>query len=362
MKTLITGIFLLFFTAVSVQGQLQGDKMLDLVGKPVSDPMFQQLKQQETFYTDAWDQNFTIYINRDNNGTITEVEFQNGKKRYGSNDRYGYYKRTLPMQLSWSMTASDFAERLGSPTLTSTKMNFSDYRKGNWKIRIFYEDNKAVSLSYSRAEGTYTPPAPVAKTPPTPAQAGNIKTGWLLKLENNKAQFNREVFESMVTNYLSLNKFAGRDSTDYIGQVYYTSLVQMPGFERVAVKRVKRDNTWYFEAFFKISVDTNRVKDVFFAVYDAIKSSVKSGPGDDFILASVAKKSISESPVNWMAQWTLYTNYKGFVPGLPKIKLMWFVSGMKNVFKNNQMEYTFKLYIFDGNRDVDFFTWDEPRG
>lgn len=363
MKTLITSLLALLLYSTSFAQPIQGDRLLDLVGKPVSDPLFRQLKQQETFYTDAWDQNFTIYISREND-VITEVELENGKLRYGSAaERYGYYKKPMPMQLTWAMTPDDFAAKLGSPTLTSTKMNFSDYRSRGWKIRIFYEGKTAVSICYSKPADGYTPSTPVVKPAPAePVKAGNIKTGWLLKLENDKASFNWDVFESVINNYNSLKKMTGRDSTDYIGQVYYTSQVTLPGFERTALKRVKKDGRWYFEGFFKVAGDSNRARNLFFEVYDVIKASMKEHYGDDFILASVAKKPISQSPVNWMAQWSLYTNYKKFAPGLPKIKMMWFISGMKNVFKNDQMEYTFKLYIFDGDMEVDFFTWNEPKG
>ena len=263
MKTLVTTLSLVLLCNItSAQKMIEGDQLLTLVGKNVSAPLFQQLKQQETFYTDAWDQNFTIYINRDNSGNIIEVEVQNGKKRYGSTDRYGHYKRTIPMQLTWSMGPSDFAAKLGSPVLVSTAMNFSDYRKDDWKVRVFFEENRPVSISFTKAVQTNTPSAPVSQPVAVkPPQAGDIKPGWLIRIENGKAQFNWETFSNVINNFYSLNKYAGNDSTDYIGQVYYTSKIQMQGFERVSVKRVKSDGKWYLEGFFKIEADSNKARE-----------------------------------------------------------------------------------------------------
>ena len=58
MRTVITFIAFLLLQGVASAQSLEGDKLLTLIGKPVSDPMFQDLKKQETFYTDAWDEDF----------------------------------------------------------------------------------------------------------------------------------------------------------------------------------------------------------------------------------------------------------------------------------------------------------------
>lgn len=362
MKTLLTG-FLLFICGTVLAQTIEGNRLLDLLNKPVSDPLFKQLKLQENFYTDAWDQQFTIYISRNSSDVITEVELENKKKRYGSEERYGRYNRKLPLELNWDMKAADFEAKLGRPTLVSTNMNFSDYSSGGLKLRIFYENSVPVSISFSKPSGT-----PVTATPVTPTvtpkpqpQPGNIKTGALLSIVNGRATLNWDIMESMINNFHSMQSFAGKDSTDYIGQVYYSSLATMPGFQRAAVKRVKRDGRWYFEAFLKVEADSNKARDIFFQVYDELKAKFKDRGGDDFILASVAKKSLSESPVNWMAQWSLYSRYKNFAPGLNKVKVMWFLSGMSNAFKDNRMDYTFKFYLIDDRTEVDFFTWDTPR-
>lgn len=360
MKSFIASIAFLFIYSVSFGQTIEGNRLLDLIGKPTTDQLFLDLKKQETFYTDAWDEDFTIYISRDN-GIISEVELENGKLRYSSKtERYGYYQRTMPLGLSWNMRKSDFSNKLGAPVLTSTSMNFSDYESGNWKITVYYENDKPVSINYKPLHGTqatYTPPVKTAPTSTTSSSSGD----WLINLKSqNEAEMNWGAFKNMVNSFKNLKAFAGKDSVDYIGEVYYSSIIKMPGFERAALKRKKATGGWYFEAFLKIAGDSTKAKNTFFALYDAIKATINANAKDEFILASVAKEPISHSPVNWMAQWSLYSNYKMFTPLLGKLRFLLMVSGMKNAFKNDQMEYTVKIYLCDGSVNADFFTWDKP--
>ena len=370
------GFAFLFFLAVSVTAvaqTIEGDKLLELLGKKVSDPLFTSLKTQETFYTDAWDEDFTIYTTRDGD-LISAVELENGKLRYGSQtQRYGRYARTLPLQLRWTMSRAELDAKLGTPVLVSTSMNFSDYKTGNWKLRIFYEKDQPVSIEYRRNEqplaGTAANiPAPSANKPKPAGQPAVTQTqtpvnaGALLKLVNeNKAELNWELFKNMINSYHSLSKFAGVDSVDYIGEVYYSSLAKVEGFDRTAIKRRKRDNKWYMDAFIKIKNDDKKASNMFFAVYDGIKNSIKEHVGDDFILASKGGDSIRKSPVNWMAMWTLYSGNKSFTPGLGKVQVVLLLSGLKSFMKENELDYTLKLYICDPDVKIDFFTWDTPR-
>lgn len=344
---------------------IEGDKMLQLIGKSPSDPLFLQFKQQENFITDAWNSGFTVYALIADN-TINELEFQNGKLRYGSKDRYGYYKKPLPLGLNWQMSSSDFADVLGKHTFRSDAMNFNDYIKDEWKVRVFYEESRPVSVAFRVKVGAS--PAPVVSTQPvTTGQAGETKTispqsiGPIIKLDGTgNAVLNWASFRQVFTSIKNLKQFAGNDSVDYIGQVYYSTNAKVEGFNRTAIKRRKANGKWFYEAFFKTSGDSNFARKVFFSLYDEIKKNIKDNTGDDFILASTAKKPISASPVNWIAQWTLYTNYKTLPAGLGKLKIGLMLSGMTVFMDKTKMEYTFKIYIFQDDLEWDFFTWDKP--
>jgi hypothetical protein len=366
MKTL-TGFLICTLIQVSVfsQSPVEGERLLELIGKPVTDPLFQQLKTQENFFTDAWDDKFTIYITRVDN-KITEVELLNGKLRYGSTtERYGYYSKPVPLQLNWNMSPADFSRLLGNPILVSTAMSFNDYNSGQWKIRIFFENNKPVSINYGkRSTGVSEPSAP-AVTKPVPVQTQPVTplaADWVIKVDTNTmvTTVNWPALRSLIISTGNLRPFASNDSVDYIGQMYYGTPYRAIGFERTAIKKKRNEERWHYEAFLKMSVDTNKVKNVFFSLYDAVKKSMKENTGDDFILASAAKEAISHSPVNWMAMWTIYSGYKGLVPGLGKVQVVLMVSGMQNAFRQNRMEYTFKFYVLDKGTSIDFFTWDKP--
>jgi|GEM_PF-1808352 len=376
MKYISSFIVLFFVHACCFAQTIEGDRLLDLPGRSVKDPLFATLKKQETFYTDAWDEHFTIYISTEA-GMINSFELQNGKLRYGSaTERYGRYANLLPLQLKWTMDRAAFESKLGAPTLVSTKMNFSDYQYGNWQLRIFFEGDKPVSIEYKpRIKPAAVQPVAVTpantkivsqsetnKTPAPVSKPAAVKTGSLIRLVNdNKAELNWELFKNMINNYKSLSQFAGTDSVDYIGEVYYGSLAKVEGFDRTAIKRRKRDNKWYFDAFKKIKNDDKKAADIFFALYDGIKNTIKANVGDDFILASKGGDSIRKSPVNWMAMWTLYSGNKTFTPGLGKVQVVLLLSGLKTFMKENEMDYTLKLYICDPDVKIDFFTWDTPK-
>lgn len=351
--------FSLLSTASFSQNNIEGDQLLQLVGKPITDPLFQQLKIQETFYTDAWDDKLTIYIVR-TAGQITEIELQNGKKRYGTETRYGVYTKQLPMQLNWNMTEADFTARFNRPVIVSTAMGFNDYLYNGWKIRVFFENTKPVSISFLRSDQS----APV-QTPSTiksePQGSQNTGTS-ILKLDvaNATVQVNWPALKQLIISCSDLKPYTGTESTDYIGQVYYSTPYKAEGFNRSAIKYYKEKQQWYYEAFYKMGSDSDQVRKTFFALYNALKKTIKENSGDDFILGSSAKKSISESPMNWLAQWTLYSQYKTLPAGLGKVKIAIMLSGMKNSFKNDAMEYTFKIYIFDKDLSFDVFTWDKP--
>jgi hypothetical protein len=184
----------------------------------------------------------------------------------------------------------------------------------------------------------------------------------VIKLDavNAVAEVNWPALKHLLVNSSNLKKIAGRDSVDYIGQVYYSTAYKTEGFERTAVKRIKSNNQWYFESFYKSSADSNLVRKIFFALYEALKKNIKENSQDDFILASSAKRSISESPMNWLVQWTLATNYKTLPAGIGKPRIALMLTGMKNAFKKNAMEYTIKIYLSGEKIEYDFFTWDKP--
>ncbi len=355
--SLLLSIFL--FNSAKSQ-TLEGDVLLQILNKPVSNPLFQELKEKESFITDAWNTGFNIYANVKDN-YVVELEFQNGKKKYSSQERYGYYKKQLPLQLSFSMSAGDFERKLGTPVYESTAMNFTDYEYQNNVLRIFFENDKPVSISYRKKEGSAEYLTPIKTAPPMEELITTGSGSWIIELDNRgNADVNWSSLKQLITGSKNFKQFAGKDSVDYIGQVYYSTDSKILGFDRSAIKRIKRNGQWFYEAFYKIKTDSNLARKTFFSVYDALKKVIKDNTGDDFILAAVAKDYISESPMNWMAQWTLYSNYKVLPPGLGKLKIGFMLSGMTQFMEKTKMEYTFKLYIFQDDLEWDFYTWDKP--
>lgn len=359
----VAALFSFLFLPVCLFAQtIEGDQLLTLLGKETSDPIFKQLKTQDNFFSDAWDNNLSIYITRAG-ATITQVELQNGKKKHGSEERYGTYARKLPLGLHWSMTMTDIEKIIGTPTLKIPAGGFNDYASGGWKLRVYYENEKPVSISFAKGAGpaeVKTPvKQPVATTPLSTTGTGD----WLIKFDTAaiKTEFNWPVLRKLIISTTNLKPMTGNDSVDYIGQVYYTTPHKAIGFARTAIKRRKKAQTWHYECFLRTSADSNKVRDLFFSLYDALKNTMRDNTGDDFILASSAREPISAETMNWLAQWTLYSNYKGLVPGLGKIRITLLLTGMDNAFKKGQRDYTLKFFIMDKDTEVDFFTWDTPR-
>jgi hypothetical protein len=358
-----TTVFSFLLLSVCLFAQtIEGDQLLTLLGKETSDPLFKQLKTQDKFFTDAWDENLSIYIIRTGT-TITGIELQNGKKRQSTQERYGTYLHKLPLGLHWGMTMTDIEKIIGQPTLKIPAGGFNDYASGGWKLRVYYENEKPVSISFSKGTtpGEVKTPVkqPVAPTPPSTASTGD----WLIKFDTTAitTEFNWPVLRKLIISTTNLKPMTGNDSVDYIGQVYYSTPHKAIGFARTAIKRRKKAQTWHYECFLKTSSDSNKVRNLFFSIYDALKKTMKDNTGDDFILASSAREPISAETMNWLAQWTLYSNYKGLVPGLGKIRIALLLTGMDNAFKKGQRDYTLKFFIMDKDTEIDFFTWDTPR-
>lgn len=185
---------------------------------------------------------------------------------------------------------------------------------------------------------------------------------WIIKIDDNgNAQVNWQTFRQLIISGSNLKPFTGDDSTDYIGEVYYNTDWKVDGFERSAIKRIKDSSQWYYESFFKIAKDSNMARNIFVSIYNELKKTISYNTGDDFIFGVIAEKPLSQSPMNWLAQWSLYSGYKTLPAGLPKVRIALLLSGSANVFADNQMEYTLKLYIINSNVQYDIFTWDEPK-
>ncbi len=353
-----SAIFLFFFVSLAAGSSAQtieGDQLLQLIGQPVSSPLFQQLKTQENFYTDHWDSKLSIYIVTQDEKLIREVELQNGKSTYG------IYTRKLPLGMTWQTNRTAIEQAFGKPVLSIADMNLADYTKDGWTVRVAYDANgKPLSYNYSKPAVAAT--SPVFKSAPVVTNTAAPADKWMIRLDttNKTASVNWPALQYMIISIRNLMPLTDRDSVDYIGQMYYATPYKVVGFKRSALMRQKSKNQWHFESFYKTSADSNTVRRIFFAVYNALKDAFKQNTGDEFILASTAKGHLSDKTVNWMAQWSLFSGYKGLVPGLPTVKVNFLLSGMQNVFRNNEMDYTLKLTVFAGDYDVDFFTWDKP--
>lgn len=365
MKRILLATFICFTSATFAQTVIEGNRLLDLIGKKVDDPLFRELKTQENFYTNSWDEKFTIYISSTKD-TITDLELQNGKIKYGSTDRYGKYAKRLPLNLSWNMPALEFEKVFGAPVLVSTKMQFSDYQYADWDIRIFYENTFPVSINFKKGKSVNGAPkvAPKIETPPSTAVAPKTASEqWLIRVDTNvaTASINFPALQQVLLSTKDMKLLTGNDSTDYMSQMYYSTPYKAIGFNRTALKRTKKTGVWKYEAFLRMSGDSNRARRVFFSIYDALKKSIDENTGTDFIHTASAKSFISDDPMSWLTQWGLYSGYKGFVPGLGKVTINFVLTGMTNPFKNKLLEYTFKLYVYHGEPSIDFFTWDQPR-
>jgi len=354
MKNIIAIAWILFLTTHSfAQNTIQGDRLLELIGKPISDPLCQQLRQQEGFTTDYWNNDFTIYIDYGYSADkkISAVQLLNGQKRFQSEQRYGYYRKQLPLQLSWSMSRNGFEAKIGQPVkIWPSSPNTLDYAYAGWKIRIEYENNYPVMINFQKDPDYVPKPKPVlSSTTPIKADTadGSVMVNW-------------PVLKKLITSCSKLRSFTTKDSVDYLSQVYYATPYKVDGFLRTAIKHTKKTNEWFYEAYVKAGSDSEKVRTLVRSLYNELKKVIKDSTGDDFFLVAVAKDYISQSPMNWLLGWSLASNYKTLPPGLANIKITLLLSGMKDSFKKDAMDYTIKIYIANYDVKFDFFGWDKP--
>ncbi len=138
---------ILLQTSSFSQHVIEGDELLTLIGKPLSHPLFQQLKAQESFISDAWDSENTLYIYHYED-QILEIEFQNGKLQYQSADRYGIYRKKLPLKLYWSMTPDAIEKVLGKTVLVNEESGTREYNYLQWRIKFSFENDKIVAVGF----------------------------------------------------------------------------------------------------------------------------------------------------------------------------------------------------------------------
>jgi hypothetical protein len=335
------------------QNTIQGDRLLEIIGKPVSDPLVQQFRQQEGFTTDYWNNDFTIYTDYGYSGDrqIAVVQLLNGQKKFQSEQRYGYYRKQLPLQLSWAMSRSTCEAKLGAPVkIWPSSPNTLDYAYAGWKIRIEYENNLPVMINFQKDPDYVPKPRPIlSSTTPIKVDTadGSVIVNWL-------------VLKKLITSCSKLKSFTTKDSVDYMSQVYYATPYKVDGFLRTAIKHTKKTNEWFYEAYLKAGSDSEKVRTIFRSLYNDLKQVLKDSTGSDFLAIGVAKDYISESPMNWLVGWTLSPSYKVLPAGLGSIKITLLLSGMKDSFKKNVMDYTIKIYIANYDVRFDFWGWDKP--
>ena len=333
------------------QHLIQGDQLLQLIGRPLPDPLYQQFLQQEGFTANNnyWNRDFTVYLNNDysDQKKITEVQLLNGQKRYQSEERYGYYRRQLPLQLSWSMSRAACELLLGYPVRTwPSSPNVLDYARHGWLIRIEYENNLPIMMNF--------------QLDPDHVRMGSSTA---IKVDTSKGtvEINWPVLKKLIISSSKLQTLTNKDSVDYIGQVYYGTAYKTAGFLRTAIKRVKKTNEWFYESYMKPGSDSIKVRRLFLSLYNELKKVFKDSTGNDFTLVAIAEDPISKSPMNWLVSWNLFSAYKTLPPGIGNAKLSLMLTGMKDVFKNGAMDYTLKIYIADHHVKYDFWGWDDPK-
>lgn len=333
------------------QNIIQADRLLELIGKPISDPLCQQFRQQEGFAatSDFWNKDFSIYTDNDfsQDKKITLLQFLNGQKRFQSEARYGYYRKELPMKLSWSMSRGACEVKLGYPVKTwPSSPTVFDYSYYGWMIRIEYENNLPVMINFQK-DRDYVPMSSTA-----PLRVDTVKC---------TAETNWPAIKKLITSCSRLKSFTGKDSVNYYGEVYYETPYKVENFLRTAIKHVRKSDEWYYEAYVKQGIDSMKVRRIFVSLFEEITQALKDSTADDFLIASVAKDPISKSPMNWLVSWSLSPVYKVLPPGLGKVKITLMLSGMKDSFKNDAMDYTLKIYIANHDVKFDFYGWDTPK-
>lgn len=353
----ITGIlFIILFYGNNMLSQdiIQGNRLLELIGKPFNDPFFRQFRQQEGFTTDHWNNDFTVYVNYGygNDRQVSQIQVVNGQKKFQSELRYGYYRRQLPLQLSWSLSRPAIETRLGDPVkIWPSSPNTFDYASAGWKIRVEYENNLPVMMSFQKDPDYIPKPKPVLNST-TPIKADTA---------NGIITVNWPVLKKLLTSCSELKSFTAKDSVDYMSQVYYATPYKVEGFLRTAIKHTKKTNDWFYEAYLKPGSDSEKVRKIFISLYSELKQVLKDSTGNDFFAVGVAKDPISKSPMNWLVGWTLARSYKTLPPGLGNVKITLLLTGMKDAFKKDAMDYTIKIYMADHDVKFDFWGWDTPK-
>lgn len=131
------------------QAIIQGDKLLGVVGRPLTDPLCVQFRQQEDFLSEHWNRSTSVYTDLDSEKMITVIAFMNGKKRFHSEERYGIFTKQLPLHLKWTMTKNELEAITGSPDKT-WPADVYDYIYGDWRIRAEFENGKLVYLRFEK--------------------------------------------------------------------------------------------------------------------------------------------------------------------------------------------------------------------
>ena len=350
MKKIKAILFLcILYNHSSAQNIIEGNKLLALIGKLMSDSLCQQFRQQEGFAvtSDHWNNSFTVYTDYGwgADKKITKLQLLNGQKRFQSEERYGYYRKELPLQLNWSMNKAAFEAKIGSPVKIWYETTH-DYLYNGWQIRIEYEDNRPVMMNFQK-DTDYKP-----MSSNTPIKADTV---------NGLITVNWPALKTLITSCSKLKLLTGKDSVDYYGQVYYATPYKVDGFLRTAIKHTKKTNEWFYEAYLKPGSDSEKVRKIFRSLYTELKQIFKDSTGTDFLLVGVGKDAISTSPVTWLASWTLNSSYKSLPPGLGNVKITLMLNGMKDSFKKDTMDYTIKMYIANYDVKIDFWGWDNPK-
>ncbi|MGC4099809.1 hypothetical protein [Ferruginibacter sp.] len=158
----------------------------------------------------------------------------------------------------------------------------------------------------------------------------------------------------------NMQSLCGNDSVEYSVEVFYSTLYKTAGFNRTAIKRVKGTNKWYYESFLKINTDSNKIKDIYAALYNQVNRAFTDYCGDDFSLATSARRPISAPFVTWLAQWSLFSKYQSLPEGLGNLKMGLILSGSDDVLKPGTRKYLIKIYIYNTDVKYDVLNWDKP--
>jgi hypothetical protein len=364
-KILSFTIILLSLNSHCFSQDLEGDRLLDLIGKSLTDPLYLQLKQQEHFINDYIDQNSSIQVDYAYKEKIlNSVIFMNGWIGVGSGDKYGAWHKKLPFGLNWTMAVSDLEKKLGKPVSESDYYAIrKDYLYNGWKIKMEFSNNLPVKMAFEN-------PAIFAKAilnltngskPLNPPTA--VNSGIPVKLDANaNVEVNWPALKDLITSCNNMKPLTGKDSVDYFGEVFYATPYKVEGFGRTAIKHKRKEQQWYFEAFYKTTADTNQVRKIYMALQNKLDGAIKDNTGDDLTFIVTMKKGLSAPPVTWISGWSLLsTKYTHLPPGLGNVRITLLLVGKKDVFNQGKTEYTIKLYIDNINVKWDFYTWDKPQ-